>query len=248
MTRLESLARAGLLPALWVAAFALFAWQDGWRIALTALFPNSRNPVFERATLLELVGQHLAIAGSAALLVLLIGLPLAVWATRPSGRAFLPLIANTVSVGQTFPPTAVLFLMLPILGFGAQAAVLALFLYGLLPTVSGALQGLETVPADALEAGIGSGMSERQRLVRLELPLALPSLLAGVRTTLILVIATTTIAPLVGTGGLGVPIIGGLGNDNLAQVLQGAVPVAILALLTDYSMRSLERRLTPWRS
>ena len=83
---------------------------------------------------------------------------------------------------------------------------------------------------------------------RLELPLALPSLLAGVRTTLILVMATTTIAPLVGTGGLGVPIIGGLGNDNLAQVLQGAVPVAMLALLTDYSMRSLERRLTPWRS
>ena len=65
-----------------------------------------------------------------------------------------------------------LFLMLPILGFGAQAAVLALFLYGLLPTVSGALQGLETVPADALEAGIGSGMGERQRLLRLELPLA----------------------------------------------------------------------------
>jgi osmoprotectant transport system permease protein len=237
-----------LPAALWIAAFALFAWQDGWRIALTALFPNSRTPVFERASTLELVGQHLGIAGVSIGLVLIVGLPLAVWVTRPAGRAFLPLVANTVSVGQTFPPTAVLFLMLPILGFGAQGAVLALFLYGLLPVVSGTLQGLRTVPADALEAGVGSGMNPTQRLWRLELPLALPALLAGVRTSLILVIATATIAPLVGTGGLGVPIIGGLGNDNLSQVVQGALPVAIIALLTDFTMRRLERSLTPWRA
>jgi osmoprotectant transport system permease protein len=238
-----------VLPlVLWVVAFALFAWQDGWQRALTALFPGSRTPVFERATTVELVWQHLGIVGVAMALVLVLGLPLAVWATRPSGRAFLPLVSSTVSVGQTFPPTAVLFLMLPILGFGAQAAVLALFLYGLLPVVSGTLQGIRAVPADALEAGVGSGMNAREQLWRLELPLALPALLAGVRTSLILVIATATIAPLVGTGGLGVPIIGGLGNDNLSQVVQGALPVAIIALLTEFTMRQLERALTPWRA
>ena len=82
----------------------------------------------------------------------------------------------------------------------------------------------------------------------MELPLALPSLLAGIRTSLILIIATATIAPLVGTGGLGVPIIAGLGNGNLALVLEGAIPVALLVLLSDVSLRALESLLTPWRT
>ena len=161
---------------------------------------------------------------------------------------FLRLLENILTVGQTFPPTAVLFLMLPILGFGPQAAILSLLIYGLLPTVRGGLTGIQNVPRDALEAAQGSGMGPGQLFWRLELPLALPSLLAGIRTSLILIVATATIAPLVGTGGLGVPIIAGLGNGNLALVVEGAIPVAVLALLSEASMRALEFLLTPWRT
>lgn len=236
------------LIAAWTLAFALFAWQDGWRWALAALFPDVTTPVFERATLLELVWQHLGLTLGAFALVALIGLPLAVLVTRGAGRAFLPLAANIVSVGQTFPPTAVLFLALPIFGFGPQAAVLALFLYGLLPVVQGTLTGLENVPESARDAARGMGMNGAQVLSRLDVPLALPAMLAGLRTSLVLLISTATIAPLVGTGGLGVPIIAGLSVGNLALVLEGAIPVAVLAILADVTLRAVERRATPWRS
>ena len=246
-SRASSNPRFWLLLVLWLLAFVLFAQQNLWAFMLKPLTESS-TIVYERNTLLELAWQHLGLTVIAMLGVLIVGLPLAAATTRSSGRAFLPLLENIVSVGQTFPPTAVLFLMLPILGFGPQAPVLALFLYGLLPTVRGALTGIQNVPRDALDAAQGSGMNASQLLWRLEVPLALPSLLAGIRTSLILILATATIAPLVGTGGLGVPIIAGLANGNLALVLEGAIPVAMLALLSDATMRALEQNLTPWRN
>ncbi|PYE51132.1 ABC transporter permease [Deinococcus yavapaiensis] len=235
------------LIASWALTWALFAWQDFWRTALHALFHDVTTPVFERATLLTLVWQHLGLSLGAFGLVVLIGLPLAILVTRGAGRAFLPLASNVVAVGQTFPPTAVLFLALPIFGFGPTAAVLALFLYGLLPVVRGTLTGLESVSDSARDAARGMGMNGLQLLTRLDLPLALPAMLAGLRASLVLLISTATIAPLVGTGGLGVPIIAGLSVGNLALVLQGAVPVALLAILTDWTVRAVERRVTPWQ-
>jgi osmoprotectant transport system permease protein len=236
--------RAWWLLALWALAFLGFSQQLLWAKLLEPL----GGALYERNTLLELTWQHLQLSLSAMIGVLVIGLPLVAFSTRTAGKVFLPLLENILSVGQTFPPTAVLFLMLPILGFGPQAAILSLLIYGLLPTVRGGLTGIQNVPQDALEAAQGSGMNPTQLFWRLELPLALPSLLAGIRTSLILIIATATIAPLVGTGGLGVPIIAGLGNGNLALVLEGAIPVAMLALLSDSSMRTLESLLTPWKA
>ncbi len=241
--RANQVTRVFWLLAMWALAFVGFAQQSLWAKLLAPI-----GLLYERNTLLELTWQHLQISLSAMLGVLLIGLPLVAISTRSAGNVFLRLLENILTVGQTFPPTAVLFLMLPILGFGPQAAILSLLIYGLLPTVRGGLTGIQNVPRDALEAAQGSGMSAGQLFWRLELPLALPSLLAGIRTSLILIVATATIAPLVGTGGLGVPIIAGLGNGNLALVLEGAIPVAVLALLSDASMRALELLLTPWRT
>jgi osmoprotectant transport system permease protein len=233
---------------LWILAFLLFSQQSWWAALLGRIFPFADPVLFERATLLSLVRQHLQIALSSMVFVILVGIPLAIFCTRRQGLAFLPLVENIVAVGQTFPPVAVLFLALPIFGFGTVAPILALFFYGLLPTVRGTLLGLLAVAPELKDAALGSGMNGWQLLKRLEFPLALPAILAGSRTSLVLIIATTSIAPLVGTGGLGVPMLAGLTTNNSSLLLEGAIPVAILALLSDYTMRSLERLLTPWRT
>lgn len=232
---------------LWLLTFFLFSQQNLWASILGRIFPFADPVLFERATLLSLVIQHLQIALTSMVFVILAGIPLAVFCTRRQGLAFLPLVENIVAVGQTFPPVAVLFLALPIFGFGTVAPIIALFFYGLLPTVRGTLLGLLAVAPELKDAALGSGMNPWQLLRRLEFPLAFPAILAGLRTSLVLIIATTSIAPLVGTGGLGVPILAGLTTNNSSLLLEGAIPVAILSLLSDYTMRGLERLLTPWR-
>jgi osmoprotectant transport system permease protein len=232
----------------WLFVFFLFSQQGLWATILGALFPFADPVLFERASLLRLVIQHLQISLTSMVLVILIGIPLAIFCTRRQGLAFLPLVENIVAVGQTFPPVAVLFLALPIFGFGTVAPILALFFYGLLPTVRGTLLGLRAVAPELKDAALGSGMNGFQLLRKLELPLSLPAILAGLRSSLVLIIATTSIAPLVGTGGLGVPMLAGLTTNNMSLLLEGAVPVAMLALLSDFTMRSIERLLTPWRS
>lgn len=230
----------------WGLLLVLLAQQSLWKGLLSALFPSARSPIFERETLLNLTLQHLSITAVAGALVILVGLPLAVFATRPQGAAFYPLLENIVAVGQTFPPVAVLVLALPLFGFGSTGAVLALFLYGLLPVVRNSLTGLTSLPGEVLEAARGMGYTRFQMLWRVELPLALPVILAGVRTSLVLILATATVAPLVGGGGLGVPIVAGLAVSNLAYVVQGAFAVAMLAVLLDWTLACLERALAPW--
>lgn len=225
--------------------FVLFAQQGLWEDALRRLFPGQRTVVFGRATLLELSLQHLQIVGLATLITLTAGLPLGVWLTRPSGRAFLPLASNMLAVGQTFPPVAVLALALPYFGFGLRPTLIALVAYGLLPVVRNTVAGLMAVPDTLKEAARGMGMSPLRLLVKVELPLALRVILAGVRIAVIYTIGTATVAPLIGAGGLGVPIIAGLAVSNLALVIQGALPVALLALLSDFALGRLELALTP---
>lgn len=248
-SRAAGLRSGGVLLGLaWLALAALIAAQGLWKTVLSALFPNIRTPVYERNTLLELTLQHLSLTLEAMLIVLVVGGVLGIWVTRRSGRAFLPLVNNIITVGQTFPPVAVLFLALPILGFGSKAALVALVAYALLPVTRGLILGLQSVPPEVQDAAKGLGLSESRRLTRLELPFARPAMMAGIRTALVLTIATTALTPLVGTGGLGVPIIAGLGADNLALILQGAIPVALLAILSDLTLRHLEQRWTPWMS
>lgn len=231
--------------ALFVGLIALFAQETWWGVALGRLFPTYRRTLFGRSTLLELALEHLTIVSLSMLVILALGIPLGIWLTRPSGRVFLPLASNLLSVGQTFPPVAVLALAMPYFGFGLRPTMIALVAYGLLPVARNTIAGLEQVPGDLKEAATGMGMGPWRRLIKLELPLATRVMLAGVRTSTIYTIGTATVAPIIGAGGLGVPIIAGLANQNLALVLQGAVPVALLALVTDYVLGQLEVVFTP---
>lgn len=125
------------------------------------------------------------------------------------------------AVGQTFPPVAVLAIAVPVMGFGQQPAIIALILYGVLPILQATLAGLGAVPASVMSVASGMGMSRRQQLYQVELPLATPVILAGIRTSVIINIGTATIASTVGASTLGTPIIIGLSGFNTAYVIQG---------------------------
>jgi osmoprotectant transport system permease protein len=177
-----------------------------------------------------------------------IGVSVGIFATRRSGREFRPLIERTVAIGQTFPPVAVLAVAAPLLGFGEWPALLALALYGLLPIVQSTVAGIESVPRSAREAAEGLGMSATRVLRRIELPLAMPVIIAGVRTSAIINIGTAALASTVGAKSLGTPIIVGLAGFNTAYVIQGAIVVGLLAIVVDLGFDRVLRFLDRWRS
>ncbi len=215
-----------------VLLLVLFAAQPLWQTTLKALYPLENKVVHEQS-LLALVAVHLALLLASSLCSILIGVSIGAVVTRASWRDFLPLALGISSLAQVFPPVAVLALAYPALGFGFAPTLLALILYGLLPIVSGTIAGLENVPTDVLEAAKGLGMSESQLFWRAALPLALPSILGGIRTSVVINIGTAAIGAAIGAGGLGLPIFAGLESQNFALVLEGAIPVMLLALWFD---------------
>ena len=212
---------------------ALFAW----------LFPQLERPVYRLEPFSLLLWQHCLLVGVSGALAVLAGTLAGIWITRPAGQAFGPLAETVVAMGQTFPPVAVLALAVPVFGFGERPALMALALYGLLPVLQGTVAGLRSVPEAVGQSAAGMGMSAWERLRQVEIPLALPVWLAGVRTSVIINIGTAAIASTVGAKTLGSPIIVGLGGFNTAYVLQGALLVGMLALVVDQAFEKLARRV-----
>ncbi len=227
--------------AIFIGAFiVLIANMSWWETALRFLFPNESQVIHPRASLLVLVGEHLELVLISSSITILVGIPLGIWVTRPSGKNFLPIITDITSFGQTFPPVAVLALAVPMFGFGLWPTVIALFLYGLLPVVRNTIAGLRAVPANILDAAYGIGMSRFQALVRVEIPLAARVIMAGVRISVIINIGTAMIGAVIGAGGLGSPIVAGLVQDNTAYIIEAAVPAAILAVIADQLLAGIE--------
>ncbi|HSP57732.1 MAG TPA: ABC transporter permease [Halomonas sp.] len=203
---------------------------------------ESRQVIYDRADFVTLLGRHLLVVMVASLLATLIGVSAAIAVTRRAGRDFLPLVAQIASMGQTFPPVAVLALAVPVLGFGTLPIIVALLLYGLLPIVRNTLAGLQGIEPSILEAARGMGMSRGQVLRQVELPLAAPVILAGIRTSVTVNIATAALGATVGASNLGDPIISGIVNGNTAYILQGALMIGLLALTVDSTFERLTRR------
>jgi osmoprotectant transport system permease protein len=178
---------------------------------------------------------------AAASTVVAVGLGVLV--TRPAGREFLPLSRTLVNIGQTFPPVAVLAVTVPLIGFGEKPTLIALFAYGLLPIFENTIVGLQTTPPAVLEAASGMGMSARQRLLSVELPLAMPLILEGIRLSLVINVGTATIGSTVAAKGMGEVIIAGLLSNNTAFVLQGGLVTALMAVLLYEGMVAFERRV-----
>jgi osmoprotectant transport system permease protein len=238
---------AGFLrsPIFWVGLFfaALLLRMDALRPVLQQGFPGVEPVVYDRDSFLALFLSQLGLVATASLGASVVGVALAVFVTRPSGRDFRAMVTALATVGQTFPPAAVLAIAVPIVGFGARPTVIALFLYGLLPIIENAIAALEGVPSGVREAAEGMGLSAWQRLCKVELPLAGPVILAGIRISVTIAIGTATIGSTVGALTLGTPIFDGLVTNKLPFVLEGAVLVALFAILTDLLFARLERRL-----
>ena len=236
-------------PLLWLLALfiALLIALPYSEPLFHTLFPEQPRPLYQQAGFLALTLAHGKLVVISSLAAIVIGVGAGVLVTRPAGREFRPLVETLAAMGQTFPPVAVLALAVPVMGFGEQPAIVALILYGILPVLQGTLAGLASVPVGALSVAEGMGMTGGQRLWKVELPLAAPVIVAGIRTSVIVNIGTATIASTVGANTLGTPIIIGLSGFNTAYVVQGAILVALAAIIVDRAFERLSLRLSRHR-
>jgi osmoprotectant transport system permease protein len=189
--------------------------------------------------------EHLVLTAVAVVLAILFAVPLGLFLTRQEALA--PAVLGLTGVIQTIPSLAMLAFMIPIpgLGLGARSAVAALFLYALLPILRNTYTGIREVDAPLIEAATGMGLRDREILLRIELPLATRTIMAGIRTASVISVGVATLAGFVGAGGLGDPIITGLQLNDTRLILSGAIPAALLALAVDFLLGRLEDWLTP---
>jgi osmoprotectant transport system permease protein len=197
------------------------------------------------AEVLELTLEHLWMVAVSTLLAVLIGIPLGIAITR--WPTLDKPVLGSANIIQTIPSLALFGFLLPVPWIGARAdrlAILALTLYALLPLIRNTYAGIKGVDPSVVEAGRGMGMTDRQLLFQVQLPLALGVIIAGVRVAAVISVGLATIAAAIGAGGLGEYIFRGLAMVSNQLILAGAVPAAALALLADVTLGWLERRLT----
>jgi osmoprotectant transport system permease protein len=197
----------------------------------------------------KLVGQltieHLKLTAVATIIVLLIAVPLGIMLTRPRARRAAPIVVAVANAGQAAPVIGLIVLLAIWLGFGFWTAIVALCLYAILPVLRNTIVGLQGVDRTLVEAGRGMGMSSVSVLGRIELPLAVPVIMAGIRTALVLVVGTATLATFIDAGGLGSLITTGIRLLRYPVLISGAILVGALALLIDWAGRVLEEVTRP---
>ena len=187
--------------------------------------------------------EHLSLVTLALLAAIIMAVPLGIAAERlPRLGQF---ILGGAGVIQTIPSLALLVFMIPFLGIGGLPAVVALFLYGLLPIIRNTYTGLRDIPPPVRESAAALGLPPGARLRLVELPLAAPAILAGIKTSAVITVGTATLGAIIGAGGYGQPILTGIRLDDLGLILQGAVPSAVLALLVQGAFELLERVIVP---
>lgn len=213
-----------------------------WSAAMRIFFPSLDKVIYDMAPFTELVVEHGILVLVSSGLATLLGLTTGIAVTRSWGRDFLPAVNALASMGQTFPPVAVLAIAVPVVGFGFKPTIIALFLYGLLPIVRNTITGIDSVDSDVLEAASAMGMTPFQVLKSVEIPLAMPVILAGIRISTVINIGTATLGATIGAGGLGKPIIAGLISDNPAFILEGAILVGLFAIIVDTMLGMVGRR------
>ena len=196
-------------------------------------------------TIWRLILQHVELTFVAAALVVAISVPLGIALTRGQLRRAAPLVVGIANGGQAAPAVGLVVLLALWLDFGFWTAVLALVLYGILPVLRNTITGLQGVDPTLVEAGRGMGMSAASVLVRIELPLAVPVIMAGVRTALVLLVGTASLATFIGAGGLGEMITTGISLFRFSLMVSGALLIALLALLIEWLGRLLELLTRP---
>lgn len=182
--------------------------------------------------------EHIQLSFISLLIAAVIAIPLGIYLTKTKKLA--EIIINVTAVLQTIPSLAILGLMIPIFGIGKVPAVIALVIYALLPILRNTYTGIKEVDSSLLEAADGIGMKPMRRLFKVELPLSMSVIMAGVRTAMVLIVGTATLVALIGAGGLGDLILLGIDRNNTELILLGAIPAAILAILLDLVLRLIQ--------
>ena len=214
-----------------------------WRSTATLTETEARQ--LNGTALWTSIREHLSLTVVAAVLVLAIAIPLGVLLTRGPFRRLSPLVLAVANTGQAAPAIGLFVLLAMWLGFGFRTTVIGLVLYAALPVLRNTMVGIQQVDARLVEAGRGMGMSAAAVLFRVELPLAVPVMLAGVRTALVLLVGTATLATFIDGGGLGVLINTGITLNLNSLLVSGAVLVALLALAVDWLGRVVEHVARP---
>ncbi|OWZ84547.1 ABC transporter permease [Natranaerobius trueperi] len=215
-----------------------------------AIIYNVQNPVdsltetwLDYSTVFESLIRHIRLVGFASVGAVLTSVPLGILITRPKFRWLTPLVDNTINIAQTVPSIAILGLFYTILGIGETTALFALWLYSLLPILRNTSIGIQGIAPDIIESARGMGMTSCRIFTKVEFPLALPVIMAGIRTTVVICTGAATLATFIGGGGLGDIISAGLNLDRYQLVYLGATLSALFALLLDNVLGTLEQAL-----
>jgi osmoprotectant transport system permease protein len=187
--------------------------------------------------------EHICLSLISISIAIILSVPLGIYITRHEKWA--EWIIGVTAVFQTIPSLALFGFIVPLLGTGALTAIIALTIYALLPILRNTYTGIKGVDQSVIEAGRGMGMTNRQILWKIEIPLSLPVIMAGIRTATVLTVGIATLATFVGAGGLGDLIYRGLSTWNNQLVLAGAIPAALLAIFFDFFLKLIERLSTP---
>jgi osmoprotectant transport system permease protein len=228
------------MPAmLAVACLLLYLWVSSKEL------DSIEQRLLNADVVVSSVVRHLQLVGVSTVLVILLAVPLGVLLTRPFARPFVPPIIGAANMGQSVPSLGVIALLALLFGIGFRYAVIALIAYAFLPVLRNTMVGLQQVDPAVIEAGRGMGMTKKAVLTKIELPLAVPVVLAGVRTALVINVGTATIAVLTNAGGLGAIIYSGIVQNRRTVLIAGSILAAVLALFVDYVAGIAEEHLRP---
>jgi osmoprotectant transport system permease protein len=236
----ESIGMLVVLPVVVVLVFLGYVW---WR--QSADLDSIEQSSLAWPAIRTQIVHHIELTVISSVIVVAVAVPLGILLTRGPARALAPLVVGIANTGQAAPSIGLIVLLAIWLGFGFWTAVLALALYGLLPVLRNTITGLQGVDPTLVEAGRGIGMSSGAVLLRIELPLALPVIMAGIRTALVLVVGTAALATFIGAGGLGDSLVAGINLFRFKVMVASALLIALLALLVEWAGRVLELVFRP---
>lgn len=235
-------ARLSIQPVIVIAVVIGWAvWRNGANFKAESVEGRS----LAWGQILQLTGQHILLSVVTTVIVLVLAIPLGILLTRRRTRRLAPLVVGIANIGQAAPAIGLIVLAALLFNIGFWPAVGAVSLYGLLPSLRNTIVGLEQVDQRLVEAGRGMGMSAPAVLFRVELPLAVPVIVAGARLALVLVVGTMALAGFVGAGGLGLLITTGIKLSRISVLISGALLVAALALIIDWIGRVVEEFARP---
>jgi len=229
-----------VLPVLVVVVFLGYVW---WR--QTADLDSIERSALAWPAIREQIVHHIELTVVSSVIVVAVAVPLGILLTRGPARSFAPVVVGIANAGQAAPSIGLVALLAIWLGIGFWTAILALTLYGLLPVLRNTITGLDGVDPTLVEAGRGIGMSAGAVLLRIELPLALPVIMAGIRTALVLVVGTAALVTFIGAGGLGDSLVAGINLFRFKVMIASALLIALLALLVEWAGRVLELVFRP---